>query len=247
VVRRLGVAAGLVLLVLVLAATDAWATTLTIGPTATEGNNLQAHSGDVISAGYIFSMSNSKHPAATLSFASATVTLPVRCTSAGATVGSIAIALSPGPYSDPAASTAKLPSSSTSSYRTFQGKTIAPALCGTGNALFLNYSGSFGATFSADIQSTDVVDQVSVQFHYRDPAAKGFTNVDCTSATANPDPGTTACAATYSASKTVVPGAVTSSAVPVGAVGSVGLALVAGISLLVAERRAVRRLAAVPA
>src|SRR5438309_7507701 len=64
--------------------------TVVIGPQAMEGN-LQIHPGDIIKAGYDFTMLGS-HPAATVTAQNASVKVLVKCSN-GTAVGPIAISL----------------------------------------------------------------------------------------------------------------------------------------------------------
>ena len=232
--RLVGVSA--IALVLSVGGTPAWASGITISGTM-EGNNLGSqavHAGDWISGGYDFKI-NGSHPAATVAFGAPRVGIPVSCTDGGPVVGTITVPLSGGPYSDAQNFTDWLPTGDQRVPASFEGAVQAPDLC-SGGAMF---DTSSGATFSADLQSTQS-NAVTVRFHYRDPAAKGKGNHDCADPS-DPEAGdASTCGASWSSSPSFAP-TVTSTPVPVGTTGAIGLALLAAAGLGISQLRARRR------
>jgi hypothetical protein len=142
--------------------------------------------GDWISGGYNFKFVDRSH-AATLYTVEATVTVPVSCPDG--TTQNIVIPLGqPGlldgggvtsvTYSIPAGDTQNHATNNQNSILVWEGAVQAPAtLCGgqTGR-------NQVGAVFNATVLQEPHVGLVDWQFHYRDPAAKGKGNVDCTDA-----------------------------------------------------------------
>jgi uncharacterized repeat protein (TIGR01451 family) len=166
--------------------------------------NIRVTPGDWISVGYDFTMPGA-HQAASVSFIGAQIGLPVRCTDAGSVVGTITVPLPTATYSIPAGSSAWYPTGAQADPSAYQAAVLAPDLC-SGQRMHLNYGGSFGATFSADVRSTDTQDKVNLRFHYRDPMAKGKGNVDCADPAQNPTPGNAAaCGSSWSSTASVVP------------------------------------------
>src|SRR5207253_1883535 len=167
----------------------AWANTVTISGSM-EGA-AKPNPGDWISAGYSFTMPGS-HPAATVSYVNAQVVVHYRCDANHSITGDITIPLSGGPYSVGVNDSSWFPANSQQVAAVYQGAVQAPDPC-SGGLLDL----SSGATFSADVQSTDTSDNVNTKFHYDDAALKGtHANLNCSSTTDNPDPnGVSACSA----------------------------------------------------
>jgi hypothetical protein len=156
-----------------------------IGPSSMEGD-LHISPGDWISGGYNFKFVDRSH-AATAYKVEATVTVPVSCPDG--TSQNIVIPLGqPGvldgggvmsfTYSIPAGDTQNHATNNQNSILVWEGAVQAPAtLCGgqTGR-------NQVGAVFNATVLQEPHVGLVDWQFHYRDPAAKGKGNVDCTDA-----------------------------------------------------------------
>jgi hypothetical protein len=156
-----------------------------IGPSSMEGD-LHISPGDWISGGYNFKFVDRSH-AATAYTVEATVTVPVGCPNG--TTQNIVIPLGqPGvldgggatsfTYSIPAGDTQNHATNNQNSILAWEGAVQAPAtLCGgqTGR-------NQVGAVFNATVLQEPHVGLVDWQFHYRDPAAKGKGNVDCTDA-----------------------------------------------------------------
>jgi hypothetical protein len=156
-----------------------------IGPSSMEGS-LTIHPGDWISGGYNFKFITGTH-AATLYTVTAMVTVPVTC--ADKSVENILIPLgNPGQlngggvttttFNIPAGDTSNHASNDQNSILVWEGAVQAPAsLCGgTGG------TNQIGAIFDATVTQNPHVDLVDWQFHYRDPAAKGKPNTNCTDA-----------------------------------------------------------------
>lgn len=167
-------------------------------------------SGVTASAGYVFSVA-SPHPALSVSFVGAQVSLPVRCSSNGPVAGTVVIPLANGPYSVPADDSNTYPTSNNAASSGYEGSVQMPNLC-SGGPMYLYYGNGVGATFSGDLQSSDTTDPFTVQFHYRIPAASGYGNTDCSSPSQNPGSGgTAACVGVFSGSVTSLADAVSPS------------------------------------
>jgi hypothetical protein len=156
-----------------------------IGPSSMEGA-LTIHPGDWISGGYSFKFISGNH-AATLYRVTATVTVPVAC--AGGSVENITVPLGqPGQLNGGGVTTATfniaagdtnwLPTGDQNNILSWAGAVQAPAnLCGGAGG-----TNKGGAIFDATVLQTPHVDLVDWRFHYRDPAAKGKPNTNCTDA-----------------------------------------------------------------
>ena len=201
--------------------------------------NLQIQPGDWVGGGYQFDYAGN-HPASTVQFTGATVTLNVSCSSSGTSPSPYVIDLAAGPYNVAAGSSAKYPYSPSDSNGSMQGDPAKwegtaqiPALCGAGNAMWVNAQ-SGAATFAANVQSDDTTDAIQVQFHYTDSGT-----VDCSNTTQNPPPGgVSVCGRSWSSTPTVTPGPVPNAGVPEG---SPGLLLGAGGVVLLASVSSLRR------
>jgi cysteine-rich repeat protein len=156
-----------------------------IGPSSMEGA-LLIHPGDWISGGYIFKFISNTH-GDTAFTVNATVTVPVVCPDSS--VENIVIPLgAPGQlngggvasftYNIAAGDTSKHATGDQNSILAWEGAVQAPAaLCG-GNP----GKNTKGAIFNANVLQNPQVGLVDFQFHYRDPAAKGKPNTNCTDA-----------------------------------------------------------------
>jgi hypothetical protein len=156
-----------------------------IGPSSMEGA-LTIQPGDWISGGYNFKFIDAGH-GATVYTVTATVTVPVTC--AGGSVENIIVPLgNPGQlngggvttttFNIPAGDTSNHASNDQNSILVWEGAVQAPAnLCGG-----VGGTNHVGATFDATVLQTPHVGLVDWQFHYRDPAAKGKPNTNCTDA-----------------------------------------------------------------
>ena len=169
----------------------AQANTVTISGSM-EGS-IQISNGDWVSGGYAFSVQGS-HPAMTVYMENASITFSGNCSNGG--TGALTVPLKAGPYSIPANDNGTYPSNDEGSDASFQGS-VQASVCGGSGTL----DASKGATFSADLQSDNTANQVQVQFHYRDPNAKGKGNYDCTASNYAAD----VCGASWSGTATVTP------------------------------------------
>jgi len=168
------------------------------------------NSGDWIGGGFTFQMTGAK-PAQTVQFNGATVSMPVSCASDSShtIVGTIVIALSGGPYSTTSGASDWYPFTGPHSDSTYndgfdpadwQGNEQAPNLCGGGQM-----EDQTGATFAANVTSTDTTDQLMVRFHYGPHGNPGNT-VDCGDPSQNTPAGAASCGASWSGTMNVTPG-----------------------------------------
>jgi hypothetical protein len=163
--------------------------------------SVRISNGDHVSAGYVFTIPGS-HPDTHVVFAGAQVLFSGTCSN-GSAANTLAVKLSPGPaggYEDPANSPVKLPSNNEASPETYEGSVIAD-VCGGGSATL---NASAGASFSAEVQADQTANQLQVQFHYRDPSAKGKGNYEC-SAASSASLGADVCGASWSATVALAP------------------------------------------
>ncbi|MCQ4081731.1 hypothetical protein NGB36_14210 [Streptomyces sp. RB6PN25] len=138
---------------------------------------LQIHPGDWVAAGYHFRVQGAKS-GGTYTFAQAEVRLPVSCSAGSKSVaGDITVPLATGPWTVRPGDGDLHPWSDQGAPAAYQGGVKAPDLCGGGP--MYDDAASGGATFAADVHSTNTHDPIAVQFHYRVPAAKGKGNIDC--------------------------------------------------------------------
>lgn len=149
--------------------------TFTIGPSSMEGN-LFIHPGDFVSGGYSFSFVSGSHPETTYTV-TAKVTVPVTCPQGGGPGGSITVDLGTKVYDVPLGNTSWLPTGDANSILSWQGSAVAPDLCG-GNVM----NNQHGAIFTSIVSQDPPAGLVNWRFKYRDPAAKGKPNTDCTNA-----------------------------------------------------------------
>jgi hypothetical protein len=150
--------------------------TFTIGPSSMEGH-LTIHAGDFFNGGYSFKFKSNTH-VATLYSVAATVAVPVTCPHGGGPGGTILIDLGSRTYNVPAGNTDWLPTGDANSILSWQGSTVTPDLCGG-----FPMDNAKGAVFTATVsQSPATGSLVDFRFKYRDPAAKGKPNTDCTNA-----------------------------------------------------------------
>lgn len=206
--------------------------------------NLKITPGDWVDGGYQFSVAG--QPASTVQFAGATLTLNYSCSSNGSSPKQYVFNLGSGPYTTAKGSSAKYPysagdtnGSSQNDPAKWEGAVQMPALCGAGNTMWVNAQ-SGGATFAANVQSTDTTDKVTVQFHYGDSGT-----IDCNNTAQNTPPtGVGACGKSWSSSPTVTPGSPQTS-VPEGApLFLLAIAAVVGAGGIAALRRGRRQVAA---
>jgi hypothetical protein len=162
----------------------------------TEGS-IKIANGDYISAGYSFSVPGA-HPDALYKLSGASVTIEGTCSNGG--TGSVVIPVSSPStgYVVPANNSQWFPTGDQSSTESYQGSVAASGLCGGTGSLSVRAG---GATFTADVHSTDSADSISVRFHFRDPNAKGKGNIDCRLSS----PSKAICGAGWSATRAIVP------------------------------------------
>jgi hypothetical protein len=187
------------------------ATPPTIGPVSMEGDlrlnpSAQPDGKLWVAGGYSFTIPGS-HPATTLSFSGATISLPVRCTSNGPPAGAIVVPLADAAFPVSANNSNWFPSGDQASPASFEGAVEVStadviARCGAGaTTLFLNYGGNFGAVFSADVSSSASAIKLNVRLHYRSPAGKGKVDTNCSNP-ADPNAGRSdVCGAGWSSTK----------------------------------------------
>lgn len=202
-----------------------------IGISGSMEGSIKISPGDWISAGYDFTIPGS-HAAQTIQFVNATVTISGPCTNGGN--DTVVIPLTAGPYSLGANDGNWYPTGDENSPLSLEGAVQAPAnLCGGAGQL----NASSGAVFSADLQSTVTTNSIHVQFHYRDPNAKGMGNVDCYALTQAQWNAST-CGASWSSTDAFIPDLL----LPVAMIGGLLLSALLGGALVIRQLRLRRRL-----
>jgi hypothetical protein len=141
-----------------------------------EGDLANIQPGDWISGGYSFKFTSSSHAATTYTVTTS-VTLPVYCPDGGGSGGNILIPLGTQTYDIAAGDTSWHRTGDQNSILSWEGAVRAPDLC-SGHRM----RNQIGATFNATVSQNPHVDFVDWRFHYRDPAAKGKPNTNCTDA-----------------------------------------------------------------
>ena len=169
--------------------------------------SVRISNGDYVAAGYRFRIPGG-HPETHVLIANASVVFQGRCSN-GSSLNTLTIHLRPGPvgggsYDVPANSNAVFPTNDENSPGAFQGSVVAN-VCGGGNA---KLDVSRGATFSGDVQADQTANKIQIAFHYRDPAAKGKGNWDC-SASTSASLGADKCGASWSGTIAIVPDGMT--------------------------------------
>jgi hypothetical protein len=142
-----------------------------------EGDLSNIRPGDWISGGYSFKFTSSNHAATTYTVTTS-VKLPVYCPDGGGSGGNIFIPLGTQTFNIAAGDTNWHRTGDQNSILAWEGAVQAPDLC-SGNRM----RNQIGATFTATVLQDPHVDFVDWRFHYRDPAAKGKPNTNCTDAT----------------------------------------------------------------
>jgi hypothetical protein len=188
------VSLGLAWLLLVVAG-GAGATT--IGISGNMDGSIEIANGDYVAAGYSFSVPGA-HPEGYYTLADASVTIHGPCSNGGSDLVVIQLPTPIEAYYVPAKSSKWFPTGDLDSTASYQGSTLVSGICGGTGTL---EPGAGGASFSADVHSTDTADPVHVRFHYRDPNAKGKGNVDCSLSS----PSSAVCGAGWSATRSVTP------------------------------------------
>ena len=142
-----------------------------------EGDLANIRPGDWISGGYSFKFTSSSHAATTYTVTTS-ITLPVYCPDGGGAGGDIFIPLGTQTYAIAAGDTSWHRTGDQNSILTWEGAVQAPDLC-SGHRM----RNQIGATFTATVSQNPQVGLVDWRFHYRDPAAIGKPNTNCTDAT----------------------------------------------------------------
>jgi hypothetical protein len=140
--------------------------TVVIGPQAMEGN-LNIHPGDLLRAGFDFTMPGS-HSDASVFFSSGYVSLLVKCPDGSSPA--LAIQLHDQTILDLAGSNNWYPSGDQSNSLVYQGELTAPDMCAGGVM-----NDSRGALFTTAFFSTDTVDKFNFRFHYSDNTAGAWS------------------------------------------------------------------------
>jgi hypothetical protein len=142
-----------------------------------EGDLAHIQPGDWISGGYSFKFIDKNHAATTYTVTTS-ITLPVYCPDGGGAGGDILIPLGTHTINIPAGDTNWKRTGDQNSILSWEGAVQAPNLC-SGNRM----RNQIGATFTLTVSQNPQVGLVDWRFHYRDPAAKGKPNTNCTDAT----------------------------------------------------------------
>jgi hypothetical protein len=142
-----------------------------------EGDLAHIQPGDWISGGYSFKFIDKNH-AATSYTVTTSITLPVYCPDGGGAGGNILIPLGTQVIDIAAGDTNWKRTGDQNSILSWEGAVQAPNLC-SGNRM----RNQIGATFTLTVSQSPQVGLVDWRFHYRDPAAKGKPNTNCTDAT----------------------------------------------------------------
>jgi hypothetical protein len=150
--------------------------TFTIGPSSMEGH-LQITAGTWFNGGYSFKFVSATH-VATQFTVDAKVEVAVTCPYGGGPGGTILIPLGAVTYGVPAGNTTWLPTGDANSILSWMGAVQTPDLCG-GFPMDNSSGAVFTATVSQDPPSGSLVD---FRFKYRNPAAKGKVDTNCTDA-----------------------------------------------------------------
>jgi hypothetical protein len=166
--------------------------TFTIGPSSMEGH-LKIPPGSWFNGGYSFKSVSGSH-AATSFTVTAKVEVPVTCPYGGGPGGTILIPLGTRTYNVPAGNTNWLPTGDANSILSWMGAVMSPDLCG-GFPMDNAKGAIFTATVSQDPPSGSLVD---FRFKYRDPAAKGKTDTNCTDPNAPKRDDAATCGASWS-------------------------------------------------
>ncbi len=156
--------------------------------TSSAEGTLSFSSGAWVNGGWHVKLSTASSSPVTVTV-TGNVNLPVTCPSGGSG-GTITVPVSKT-VTIPAGSTSYVLTNDTKSVLGWMGAVQAPALCGA------NAMRNTSATLNATVQSSSHTGQLTFQFHYRVPVAKGKPNTDCTVS------GGTACQAKWSSTGTV--------------------------------------------
>ena len=141
-----------------------------------EGDLSNIQPGDWVNAGYHFNLGAS-HPNDTVQV-TGSVSMAVKCSDGTTPAGSpIVVPLGTNSYTVPANNSGWFPTGGQATTVVFQGAVQAPNLCGgIGTGAMRN---QIGAVFTGGFTPNPPTSPINVQFHYRDPAAKGKPNTNC--------------------------------------------------------------------
>jgi hypothetical protein len=166
--------------------------TFTIGPSSMEGH-LKITAGTWFNGGYSFKFISNAHLATQFTVA-ARVEVTVTCPYGGGPGGTILIPLGTVTYNVPAGNTNWLPTGDANSILSWMGAVRTPDLCG-GFPMDNAKGAVFTATVSQNPPSGSLVD---FRFKYRNPAAKGKVDTNCTDASEPKRNDAATCGASWS-------------------------------------------------
>jgi len=166
--------------------------TFTIGPSSMEGH-LKITANTWFNGGYSFKFKSNTH-LATQFTVTAKVEVPVTCPYGGGPGGTVLIPLGTVTYNVPAGNTNWLPTGDANSILSWMGAVRTPDLCG-GFPMDNARGGVFTATVSQNPASGSLVD---FRFKYRNPAAKGKVDTNCTDASEPKRNDAATCGASWS-------------------------------------------------
>jgi len=150
--------------------------TFTIGPSSMEGH-LKIAANTWFNGGYSFKFISNAH-SATQFTVNAKVEVTVSCPYGGGPGGTILIPLGSVTYNIPAGNTNWLPTGDANSILSWMGAVRTPDLCGG-----FPMDNARGAVFTATVaQNPPSGSLVDFRFKYRNPAAKGKVDTNCTDA-----------------------------------------------------------------
>ena len=150
-----------------------------IGPSSMEGA-IKLDAGDWVSGGYSFTTNFATPGNFTVT---ASIKLTGKCIGGTMLSDSFTVNLGTKTYAVPAGSSGWLPTGDQNNVLSWMAAAQVPStICGGGGA---QLDGSKGAVFTASISASPAQPgaTVSFRFHYRDPAAKGKPNTNCTDTT----------------------------------------------------------------
>jgi hypothetical protein len=163
-----------------------------IGPSSMEGH-LKIDAGTWFNGGYSFKFKTNTH-AATQFTVTARVDVAVTCPYGGGPGGTITIPLGTVTYNVPAGNTDWLPTGDQNSILSWMGAIQTPDLCGG-----FPMDNARGAVFTAVVSQNPATGTlVDFRFKYRDPAAKGKTDTNCTDPLAPKRNDAATCGASWS-------------------------------------------------
>src|SRR5262245_50661332 len=166
--------------------------TFTIGPSSMEGH-LKIMPGTWFNGGYSFKFVSATHDETNFDV-HAKVEIAVTCPYGGGPGGVILISLGSVGYPVPANNTKWLPTGDANSILSWMGAVQTPDLCGG-----FPMDNSKGAVFTAEVaQYPPTGSMVDFRFKYRNPAAKGKVDTNCTDPTEPKRDDAATCGASWS-------------------------------------------------